>query len=344
MNQQTFESRYGDVWRALAGWLDRAAPVPVPQQGAAPPPPRPPVVPTAEIPHLYRQVCQHLALSRARGYTPGLVEQLNRLALLGHQQLYGASVEGRRSDGGLGVIRFVTVDLPRLLRVESRVVGLAMLLFWGAVVAAGIGVWLAPELIYTLFDPSDVRNFEQMYRPGLEALGRREADTDVAMFGYYIRNNIGIALQCFAWGLVGGVGAVVPLLYNGAILGALGAHLTRVGSGPTFFSFVIGHGSFELTAIVLAGAAGMKLGWAVLAPGRHTRAEALRLAAMKAVKIVYGAVGMLVLAAFVEAFWSPRTSVPIPVKFTVGAGLWALVIGYWLLAGRRRRAAASGSR
>jgi uncharacterized membrane protein SpoIIM required for sporulation len=112
-------------------------------------------------------------------------------------------------------------------------------------------------------------------------------------------------------------------------------YLQAIGYGRTFFPFVAGHAAFEITAIVLVGAAGLKLGLAVIAPGRLRRAEALRRGAAAALPMVYGAALMLLVAAVIEAFWSPRTGVPREVKFGVAAGLWAVVV-LWLTRGGRR--------
>lgn len=123
------------------------------------------------------------------------------------------------------------------------------------------------------------------------------------------------------------------------MIGAVAGHLTQIGSGRTFWSFVIGHGAFELTAITLAGAAGLKLGWALLAPGRWPRSEALRLAARQSVQLVAGAILLLLLAAFVGATDSSMTSIGSTIKFAVGGGLQLAAAGELLaLAGRGRHA------
>jgi uncharacterized membrane protein SpoIIM required for sporulation len=154
------------------------------------------------------------------------------------------------------------------------------------------------------------------------------------MFGYYIMNNIGIAFQTFASGLLFGLGSLFFLLFNGLLIGAVSGHLSQIGYGEPFWSFVVGHGAFELNAIVLAGAAGLQLGWALLAPGRYTRSEALRLAAQLAIRLLCGAALFLLIAAFIEAYWSSMTYTGATVKYVVGAGLWLLVLAYLALAGR----------
>ena len=86
------------------------------------------------------------------------------------------------------------------------------------------------------------------------------------MFGHYILNNISIALRTFASGLLAGLGTLLVLLFNGVIIGSVAGHLQHIGHGDPFWRFVAGHGAFELTAIVIAGGAGLQLGMKLLAP------------------------------------------------------------------------------
>ncbi len=118
-------------------------------------------------------------------------------------------------------------------------------------------------------------------------------------------------------------------------IGGIAGHLTRLDYVDTFFPFVIGHGSFELTAIVFSGAAGLRLGFAILHPGQLSRLDALRLAGRDVIPMLYGIVIMLIVAAFLEAFWSSSASLPIAVKYSVGGLLWALVLGYCFSGWRR---------
>ena len=78
----------------------------------------------------------------------------------------------------------------------------------------------------------------------------------------------------------------------------------------------------------------LKLGHGLLSPGRRSRARALRESARAALGILWGAAGMLVVAAFIEAFWSSSTLVTPALKYAVGGLLWSAVLGYLVLAGR----------
>jgi len=173
-----------------------------------------------------------------------------------------------------------------------------------------------------------------MYDPAAKRLGMREADTNVAMFGFYIWNNVQIGFQTFAGGLIYGVGSAWFLAANGGVIGAVAGYLTEIGYTRTFWSFVAGHSSFELIAIVLSGAAGLRLGLALIAPGNASRKAALVAAAKPAVRVMYGAAIMFFVAAFVEAFWSPLTEVSYGVKIAAGVAGWVLLAAYFAFAGR----------
>ena len=138
----------------------------------------------------------------------------------------------------------------------------------------GLLVYFRPELVLSMVDAQPGRGVRiDVFEHRRSDRAERTADTDWAMFGYYIRHNIGLAFQCFAGGLFAGVGSLFFLAFNGAFFGALAGYLTERGLASTFYSFVVTHAAFELTAIVLSGAAGLRLGHALLAPGRFTRSR-----------------------------------------------------------------------
>ncbi|WP_426108635.1 stage II sporulation protein M [Pseudomonas sp. TWR1-1-4] len=320
MKQSLFESRHQPQWQAFAQYLQQL------EQGKVK------ASDMADFPHQYRRLCQHLALAQERGYSSYLVDPLQQLALRGHQQLYR-----HRNQLTANVLGFVLAGFPRLVREQWRFVLIASLLFFGSLIGIALLVYLFPDLIYSIVSPQQVAEMQGMYDPDASRLGRtaeRASSEDWMMFGYYVMHNIGIAFQTFAAGLLFGLGSVFFLIFNGLVIGAVSGHLTEIGSGQTFWSFVIGHGAFELTAIALAGAAGLQLGWALIAPGQLTRGESLRLAARKSVQMLCGVMIFLLIAAFIEAYWSSATLIAPWIKYLVGAALWLLVAAYLSLAGR----------
>jgi len=150
------------------------------------------------------------------------------------------------------------------------------------------------------------------------------------MFGFYIKNNIGIAFQCYATGVAFGLGSLYFLLANGVFGGGIAGYVASLGYGGTFFPFVATHSAFELTAIVLCGASGLRIGQSVLLPGRRTRIAALELAARETSLIVFGAAVMLVIAAAVEAFWSSAPWVTSTAKYVCAGFCWILVLCFFL--------------
>ena len=316
MRQAPFEAAHVEEWREFDSFLDGKK-----------------TFDASEMPERYRRICHALALAQDRQYSPELADRLNRLALRGHHVLY----QNRRRQSG-PMLEFVLAGFPRLVRAEWRLVTAAALLFFGPLALLIAVLQVYPEFVHYLLDPAQIAQFHQMYDPANKRLGMREADTSVAMFGYYIWNNVRIGFQTFAGGLAFGVGSIWFLGANGVIIGAVAGYLTQVGYSETFWSFVAGHSSPELLAIVLSGAAGLRLGLALISPGGLSRKSALVAAARPAVRLMYGAALMFVFAAFVEAFWSPLTEVPFDVKIGVGLGGWALALAYFLLAGRSRAA------
>jgi uncharacterized membrane protein SpoIIM required for sporulation len=289
----------------------------------------------AELPRLYRNACHHLALARGRAYSPRLIERLSRVVLRGHQVMYS-----RRPNFLRAAMAFITLEFPLVFRQQWRYMLAAGILFFGTFFTMLTVVQLFPHMVYTVLDPWQVKSMEVMYKPEVhERLGpSRDSDSDFQMFGFYIKNNTGIGFQTFAGGLLFGIGTLFFLVYNGLVIGAAAGHLTAMGYIETFWGFVSGHSAPELTAIMLSGAAGLKLGWSLIAPGQKTRMRALRDAAVIAVRIVYGAALLFLLAAFIEAFWSSISSIPAQVKYIVGIVFWIGLWYYLLKAGSRSNA------
>ena len=283
------------------------------------------------FPGLYRVLCHHLAVAKHRRYSPQLIHRLNSLVLKGNHKLYKKQPQFRYL-----WLEFFTVGFPRVLRENATFVWISTAFFVLPGFIMGLLIYLDPNLVYSIMPAANVRDFESMYDPAAEVLGReRGSDTDMMMFGFYIQNNIGISFRTFASGIFFGIGSLFFLIYNGVVIGGLAGYISQIGYQDTFFPFVIGHGAFELTAIVLCGAAGLKMGYALIDPGPYKRTKALSLSAQSAIKIIYGSTVMLLIAAFLEAFWSSKATTPIEIKYGVGGIFWLIVLMYFYLGGRR---------
>lgn len=285
-----------------------------------------------DFPKQYRIICNHFAIAKQRHYSPILTERLHALVLKGHEQIYR-----NKPIWFWRLLEFLTGTFPCLLRKHYKVFWLASALFYLPAIAMGISCFKNSEIIYSVMDQNSVADMEYMYDPENKQLGRneeRQADTDFYMFGYYIFNNISVGFRTFASGIIFGIGSIFFLFYNGLVIGGVSGYLTHLGFIETFWSFVAGHGSFELTAIVICGMAGLLLARPIFSPGNMKRADALKLAAKDSIQLVMGAAIMLVIAAFIEAFWSPSSFVSSYGKYVVAAILWSIVIVYFTFAGR----------
>jgi uncharacterized membrane protein SpoIIM required for sporulation len=198
--------------------------------------------------------------------------------------------------------------------------------FFAARASRAFALHVLPESMAEMMEKSYAEGFNK---------GRSEGQ-DVTMAGFYVYNNIGIAFRCFATGVLLGLGSAFFLLYNGLIMGVVTGLVTSAGHGINLLTFTCGHSSFELSAIVISGMAGMVMGYALVETGGLTRWASVRRRARDLASLVLGAAFMLLIAALIEGFWSPSSVAP-PVKWAV-AVVNCLVLGtYFARAGRVRR-------
>lgn len=282
-----------------------------------------------KLPALFRQACADLALAEHRHYGKALTDRLNALVIRGYNAIYQPA-----RPVGEGILAFYGRTFPRAVRSHARLFWFNMLLFWGGFIAMTISVMFDPIWVQSVLGPEQMHNMEQMYgEPGALESGRAELDSDFFMFCFYIYNNIGIDFMTFAGGILGGLGTVFFMVFNGVYLGAATGYVNHACRPEAFYSFVAGHSSFELIALVISGTAGMVLGIAILKPGRRSRRQAIVEAGRTALPLILGAASMTFAAACIEGFWSAQPLEPL-LKYTVGIFFWILVSLYLLLAGR----------
>jgi uncharacterized membrane protein SpoIIM required for sporulation len=276
---------------------------------------------------LYRDLCSDLMRARSAGYSGDVIDLLDSLAARTCAAMYSAPPYRLA-----GLRHLVAAGFPQSVRRHARFVALATALFVlpglfgfaGALKSRGFAIQVMSESMV-----------EQMEKSYADLRQGREEGADSMMAAFYVYNNVGIAFRCFATGILFGLGSVFFLIYNGLLIGAVAGTVTAAGHGNNLFTFIVGHGAFELTAIVISGAAGMVMGYALVDTGRRTRWASLRAQAPDLFRMIMGAALMLLVAAFIEGYWSP-SAILAPVKWGVAGGLYALVFAYLWLAGRRR--------
>ena len=285
------------------------------------------------LPSAFRRLCQDLSLARDRNYSSSLIHSLHQRVLAAHQRIYGA-----RPQLAGHWLSFLAGGLPRLVRDEKRLVLAAAALFFLPLILTLVLLQWHPDGIYFLMSPEAVEQYKTMYAPETHRADKRGAEGELRMLAFYIANNVRIDFQCFAGGIAFGLGSIFYLVFNGLVIGATAGYLTEIGYGETFWGFVAGHSAPELIGAVLSGAAGLKIGLSLVAPGRKRRLDALKESAQGAVRLLYGAAALTFSAAFIEAFWSPIRSLPLAVKVGAGIAVWLTLLCYFLFAGRGQHA------
>jgi uncharacterized membrane protein SpoIIM required for sporulation len=276
---------------------------------------------------LYRSACADLMRARRLGCTPDTIAFLDGLVARAHHALYSSAGKSSRS-----LAELLLVDFPRSVRKNGWLVLAATGLFWIPFAVGLLGALGSEEFAQNVLSAQQLQQLSEAYADGFDG---RSGGTDAAMAGFYVYNNVGIALRCFATGVLFGLGSVFFMIYNGLAIGAVFGYIHRVGHGENLLTFVCGHGPFELTAIVLAGAAGLRLGQSLIDTGGLTRIGSLRRSARELVAMVLGIAAMLLIAAGIEAFWSP-SSIPRTVKYAFSAFGMVSVLAFLTLAGRVR--------
>ena len=284
----------------------------------------------AWFPQAFRQLTGDLNTARSNGFDPALIERLNRLTLEGNQILYGTKSFSMKSFS-----TFLFKTFPRSVRSQWKSFSAGFFIFFGLAVFSALLCIRFPGFVSEFMSPYQASSLEEMYNPESPYyLTPRKVSTDADMFGYYVYHNISIAFITFAGGLLAGVGSLFFLAFNGIFFGAAAGHIINCGFQNTFFSFVIGHSAFELTAIILSAQAGFLLGYRLFVTHGLSRGASLREAGKTALPLISGAALMLVIAAVIEAFWSSRHEIDQAIRFAAGFGAILFVFVYFVFSGR----------
>ncbi len=266
---------------------------------------------------LYRATAADLAIAR-RGM-PGdpLVASLERRVVAARQRLAGFDRARPR------IIHFLTTGYWQRVRERPRILLVAFLFLMVPWMLASIWATHEPAKAAGLV-PGGAQSVTSRDRADFGLSADEKAETSAAIF----TNNIRVTFLAFALGIAAGVGALALLGYQGVVLGATFGLAIHVGNGEPLFEFVFPHGILELSCIIVAGAAGMRMGWAIVAPGYRTRAEAMRAEAAGAIEMIAGTALVLVGCGIVEGSLSTSGIGLIPaiaVGVFLGGGFWSLV-------------------
>jgi uncharacterized membrane protein SpoIIM required for sporulation len=282
-----------------------------------------------ELVRTYQLVSAHLSHARSTYDDQGLVSRLSQLVGGAAGVIYGA-----RTGSAASATRFFRVTFPAAIwHLRRHMVASALLLMVPAVaVAAWVGI---SDAALEATGPAAVR--EAYITEEFEAYYSSESAWEFATA--VTVNNIQVSFLAFALGVLGCVLTAFVLAFNGANIGVAAGLFVAAGEQPKFWGLILPHGLLELSAVVVAGGAGLALGWAVIAPGERTRGTALTEEGRRAAVVVLGLILAFVGAGLIEGFVTGR-GVPTPLRVAVGVAAFAAFWSWTLVLGRR--AAAEG--
>ncbi len=267
---------------------------------------------------LYRQAASDLSTLRQDSTARAYAELLNQLLARAHHIIYSS-----RRKGFLKIFYFLRDDYPALIQRRFRYVLLSLIILLAGAALGTVLTLARPQFMRHMLGPQMVDTIEHHKMWTESIVGVEPVATSAIM-----TNNITVCFMAFAGGIVFGLGPVWSMFFNGLLLGVIGVACQQHGMSLGLWSFVAPHGSLELPSIVLAGAAGLRLGRGVVFPGLYRWRDSVALAGAEATRMIAGVVPLLVIAGCLEGFFSPSAA-PVWLKFTVGGCLFTLLLA-WL--------------
>jgi uncharacterized membrane protein SpoIIM required for sporulation len=271
-----------------------------------------------EMALLYRQVAADLSVLRQDSTARSYATHVNQLLARAHHIIYS----GRKTNL-LTLFRFLRDEYPVIFQQQIGYVLASVLvsLAWG-----GLGAALTsarPEFMRHFVGPLMIATMErhQMWTHSIVSVAPMATSS-------IMTNNLAVSFVTFAGGIVFGLGTFFYLYVNGMMLGVIAAACHQYGMSVALWSFVAPHGSLELPSILIAGAAGFRLGHAMLFPGALRWQDSVARGGVEATRLVSGIIPLLVIAGCLEGFFSPSQA-PVWLKFTVGGLLFTLLL-LWL--------------
>jgi uncharacterized membrane protein SpoIIM required for sporulation len=305
VNLRAFEAERGPGWERLDALLrrSRGRPERLGPDGVR------------ELGTLYRGAAADLAYARRRFPGDPVVARLEGLLVRGRGTVYG---QGSRRGSVRG---FLSRGYWRRLAERPVILAVAWALVLVPALAAGLAAGSDPATALSIVPPE----LQAAADPPPE--GRDyDAAQGAAFSAQVLTNNIRVTLVAFAGGISFGVGTVLALVFNGLILGIVGGLAVEAGSGAAFLRLISAHGPLEISCIVVGGVAGLRVGWAMISPGRHRRGKALVTEARLAVELALGTAPWLVLCGLCEGFLT-GPDLALELQLTIGFGLAAVFWG-----------------
>jgi uncharacterized membrane protein SpoIIM required for sporulation len=281
-----------------------------------------------ELVSTYQRATTHLSELRSAGHDPALTARLSTQLARARAAISGAHTPAWRSVGAFAVVSFpVMAYRVRWWWLGTAVASLALALL--------AGWWIArsPAVQASLLSRSEAASLVNHQF--------RDYYSQYAASAFAFRvwtNNVWVAAEALIFGVLLGLPTLFVLLDNALNLGVDGGLMIGHGKTAEFFGLLLPHGMLELSAVFLAAAAGLRLGWAIIDPGPRPRARALAEEGRATVTVALGMIVVLLVSGVIEAFVTPS---PLPTwgRILIGACAELAFLSYVLILGRRGAAA-----
>lgn len=318
MDIDGFITSHREEWQRLGALLDKAGRSPARLSADE----------LEELAVRYQRAATHLSIARTRFGDRALVAELSALVARASALLYGTRGGSWRS-----LSRFALETFPAAVWHTRAFHVAATLLF--LLPAAAAALWIGTsEAALEATAPAAVReayvteDFEAYYSSDPSA----QFATEVTV------NNIQVAILAFAGGGLLAAPTVFVMAFNGLNVGMALGFFIAAGEQARFWGLIIPHGLLELTAVFLAGGAGLRVGWTLIAPGDRRRGAALREEGRRAIAILAGLTVVFLLAGLIEGFVT-GSALPTAVRVGIGVAAEVAFLGYVVVYGRRATAA-----
>jgi uncharacterized membrane protein SpoIIM required for sporulation len=283
-----------------------------------------------QLTQLYKKASNHLAHMRTYHPQDEITFYLNQLVSQAHHAVFQEQYKSKHQLG-----YFFKIYFPLLILNRQRFILLAFALFMIGALSGFISIWTDPSNLYTVIPKSIAGQIDPNHiGSGLAELPHASVSAAI------MSNNIRVAVFAFVGGITFGIATVYFMIYNGLLVGALAAVYWQAGKSYVFWAYILPHGIIELTAIFIAGGAGLYMGYKMFVPGQHPWRLQLIRTAKESVQLLMGTIPLFVIAGIIEGFITP-SELSLGTKYAFAGGTLLLLAVYYMLGWLRRRQSAS---
>jgi uncharacterized membrane protein SpoIIM required for sporulation len=275
-----------------------------------------------ELADNFIQITDDLAYAKTFYPKSKTTAYLNGLASKFHQSIYK-----NKSEKGNRFISFWQFELPILFKTYQKQIMYSFIFFIVFCLMGALSAKYDDNFVRLIMGDAYIDQTNANIAKG-DPFGVYKSQGEVLMFFGIAANNIYVSLQTFAAGIIFSVGSVYFLLRNGLMLGAFQYYFFSKGLGMKSVLVIWIHGTLEISAIVIAGAAGLVLGNSFLFPKTFTRMVSLKKGAADGMKIAVGLVPIFIIAAFFESFVTRHTEMPVWLSSAILIGSLIFLVWY----------------